>query len=60
MADHNTSGTGPLSIVIVALTWLFNVTAMVTKDNVSFAMGLIVSTLACWHYILSIRKNTKK
>ena len=60
MGEHHSTDSGALSFVIVCLTWLFNATAMITKDNVSFAMGTIVSLLAAWHYIVSIKKNSKK
>ncbi len=62
MADNNIepAPSTPVSLVIVFLTWMFNGAAMLTRDNVSFMMGMLVSTLAVIHYVVAIRKNTKK
>lgn len=59
MGYQNSNGQGLLDVVIVGLTWLFNITAHVTKDNVSWALSILVSGLAATHYFIAIRKNTK-
>jgi len=54
-------GDGTLSgglLTILAL--FFNTAFLLTKEDVSFFLGVIVSLLAIAHYIISIRKNTKK
>ena len=58
MSDMN-HGNGIGGGLLWIFSIFFNMAAVITKDNVSFGLGVIVSLLAIAHYIISIRKNTK-
>lgn len=55
------NGDGTLAGGLLAIFAIFfNAAFLLTKDNVSFMLGVTVSLLAITHYIISIHKTTKK
>ena len=61
MATHmEQHDNGVLSALLLVGSIFLNATAIISKTDISFMLGCTVSILAIIHYLIQIRKNTKK